>query len=712
MASRHGATGAEWDALASLALPDVRPCVVNPDTPTRDGKPNAGTLSKRPSRLYFNGSAPHAAGISGWQAITATRRDIDEWRVQPDLGAGLVGRAIKAIDIDIESQAAADEVDDIIQDITGHQLPARMRPHTGRRLLVFRTPAALNKTVIRSPHGAIEFLGDRQFFVTNGLHKSGYRHVWPDGMPTDLDQIPLIPTDTLTALLATLGDEYGATTTSTTTLPNAHRNPSQAATDDPITQFVIASPFFRQHQPDGSIAVICPRHAQHQSTGGARLDPDPSTTVFFPAGLGGRDAPGFKCMHEGHPPISAPMFLDDIGYTLSEFDPVEPAPAPAPASTPTPTIRRKKNGSFDPTVSNLEAALIAPPFHLRTDGFTQTTYITIDNLFSERPLTDTDIPRVATLLERIGCAPTPADNRLRSVISMVAEANRFDSARDWLTGIQWDGIDRLERLPHDVLGAQPSAYTDAVVSYMFSAMAGRVLHPGAKADMVPVLYGKQGVRKSTLLRILAAVPGSYVSVNASDSEDNLSRLTSRGVLIAEMDELKGLSSKQEDAIKSWVTKTEDKWVPKFKEHAVSVPRRFMLAGTTNHRRFLSDSTGNRRWLPLAVCETRTNIDTDYVQNNVEQLWAQGAHMFRTNGVMWQDAERLQDNMRYTRISYTGELVAAYLRKNPGEYTTRQIVDEVFMGEATRERKYAEVPHVMNMLGYAEDRTGVWRIPFA
>src|SRR5947209_7867719 len=74
----------------------------------------------------------------------------------------------------------------------------------------------------------------------------------------------------------------------------------------------------------------------------------------------------------------------------------------------------------------------------------------------------------------------------------------------------------------------------------------------------------------------------------------------RGKLVAEIGELRGLQSRAQESIKEFISKSHDRWVPKYQERKVTVARRLVFVATTNHEEFLTDETGNRRWLPVRV----------------------------------------------------------------------------------------------------------------
>jgi hypothetical protein len=91
-----------------------------------------------------------------------------------------------------------------------------------------------------------------------------------------------------------------------------------------------------------------------------------------------------------------------------------------------------------------------------------------------------------------------------------------------------------------------------------------------------------------------------------------------------------------------MARTHENWIPKFKEFATTFARRALNIGTTNKTELLVDETGERRWLPLHVRQ----VDVDGVGEARDQLWAEGAAMFRGlvagvgAGVAWKEAEEL------------------------------------------------------------------------
>lgn len=317
-----------------------------------------------------------------------------------------------------------------------------------------------------------------------------------------------------------------------------------------------------------------------------------------------------------------------------EFEVVAPAEV---EREPLPPFARDGKGRIEATLNNLALALARPDvcgLRLGWDQFRDEIMFIPRDGGAWVPLGDADTVRLRQDLECGGFKPIGRE-LMRDAILLAADGGRFDSARDWLDGLQWDGIPRIDRFYVDYFGVADSDYARAVGAYTWTALAGRVLAPGCKADMVPILVGSQGLGKSASVAAMAPDSEFFAEVNLGDRDDDLSRRM-RGCLVAEIGELRGLHSRDLESIKSFITRTHENWVPKYKEFATKFPRRMLFIGTTNQDQFLADPTGNRRWLPLDV----TAADRDAVTADRDQLWAEGAARWREAGIAFQQAEEL------------------------------------------------------------------------
>lgn len=320
----------------------------------------------------------------------------------------------------------------------------------------------------------------------------------------------------------------------------------------------------------------------------------------------------------------------------TEFEVLPPIPGEL---EPAPNFERNAAGKILATKENILLALKRSDLcgaRLRHDVFRDEIMVGSHEGDAWRAFKDTDYTDLCLRLENgpNGFRDIPRE-KIRDVVAWVAERNQFDSARYWLELQAWDGVQRVERSIVDYFGAEDTPYTRAIGLYLWTALAGRVLQPGIKADMVPVAVGAQGTMKSSTVAAISPATDYFLELDLAAKDDDQARLM-RGKLVIELGELRGMRARDAEHLKAFITRSHENWVPKFKEMSVQYARRCVFFGTTNRDEFLSDDTGHRRFLPFSagVC------DPSGLARDRGQLWAEGRELFKDNGVSWAQAEQL------------------------------------------------------------------------
>lgn len=410
-------------------------------------------------------------------------------------------------------------------------------------------------------------------------------------------------------------------------------------TDDPVADLLFEQGRVLGESREGALIIECPWADEH-STDTTGSD----STVWFPAGTNGYDKGHFKCLHAHCADRLDIEFFQAIGYqedTLAGFDVVPTVqPDGTPAPPPPPAYERDGKGAILATVENVALACRRSDecgAFIGYDSF-QGAIMVAAVPGEWRAFEDTDYTSLRITLERSGFKPVGRE-LARDVVELVAKENQFDSARVWLDALEHDGTPRVAGFMARYFGTDDTPYTRAVGLYLWTAMAGRVLEPGIKADMVPILVGAQGAGKSSGVAAMVPSPDFFAEVSFNDKDDDQARRL-RGKLLAEISELRGLGTRDLEAIKAFVTRTHEQWVPKYREFATSYARRVVLVGTTNQDEFLADETGNRRWLPVRV----GRVDVRALHRDHLQLWAEARDLFLVDGVAFQEAERLAEGI--------------------------------------------------------------------
>lgn len=669
---RWGATPEEWahfDLMLGLTA-DLLPVVSNPEAQISPESRMKG-LGKTPSAYNRAG---FVAGLKDWTDRQTTPAQIEKWSAVSDYGICLQTRSVRALDIDVPDHDLAAAIQSRFADLVGRSgLPARGRADSGKRLVGFTLPGDFRKRSFKVEGGLVEFLATGQQFIVSGTHPGGARYIWTGGLPRDF---PEIDADDFERAWSALVAEYAIEPERRSVRREASGPDGGGHGEDATAVWLEANwPTFGTQ--GGKLFVECPWKLGHSGDSGE------TEAAWLLAGTGGYAMGHFECLHASCSDRTDQQFLAEVGWKpaqASDFqdivprsapeatgaDPValylaaagdlpDPAPrqstkvkatAPHPtgiSSLPLPGFERDKQGRILATVGNVAKAAAAPQacgVRLRFDTFRGELVVASPDEEDWRPFEDADAVDMRIALAQIGFEPVSKE-LMRDAIVKVARDHRFDTAIHWLENIvpEWDGTERIDRFYPDYFNTADNLYTRACGLYVWTAHAGRVLVPGVKADMAPVMIGKQGLRKTSGIKAISPAEEFFLEIDLDKSDEALAR-EMRGVLVGELGELKGLSGRDSEGIRAWVSRQAEKWVPKYQEYSTTFMRRLLLHGSGNKNEFLADDTGERRWLPMMVLDM---VDVDRIEADRLQLWAEARQRFLMDGVLWQEAERLARN---------------------------------------------------------------------
>lgn len=429
-----------------------------------------------------------------------------------------------------------------------------------------------------------------------------------------------------------------------------------------VIDLTMPDPLDEEHTPPLELLELPPGTTRFLTQGDAGFDRSATLhqagVALYAAGLEDEDvlailehnvyAMGIALDHRGQDPERARSYLwrehcvkarakgRAQRVTADDFDVVV---VPDNAPPPAPNFQRNRAGQIEATLVSVLAALR----HQGVAGMQVAWDTFIDELMCSAPwskdqwrlFTDNDYARIKETLTRFGFKEVPMET-LRDAVALVAEEGAFDSAQIWLKGLPaHDGVPRIETFLSTYFRADDTPYTRAVSCYLWSAMAGRTLSPGCQADMAAVMLSLQGKGKTQGVKAMVPDPRYYIEINLAHRDGDLSR-SLRGKLIGELGELRGLASREAEDIKAWVSRTTEEWVPKYKEFTTRYQCRLALVGTSNQDQFLTDPTGNRRWLPVRT----DTVDVAAIERDRDQLWAEARDRFAVHGIEWREAEKL------------------------------------------------------------------------
>lgn len=253
----------------------------------------------------------------------------------------------------------------------------------------------------------------------------------------------------------------------------------------------------------------------------------------------------------------------------------------------------------------------------------------VDNISGENQWTDNDTAKLRTYIEVVyNYVPTP-DAVYTGLISY-ATNHSYNPVKKYIESEKWDGTPRVGNYFVDYLGAENSDYTKEVTKKWFEGAIARVYKPGIKFDMVPVISGKQGLGKSTLI---AKIFPTYVDdslKNLGKTKDDYQKLT--GAWIFELGELSAMSKTDIELTKGFISATKDRYRSSYGRITEVHQRKCVFIGTSNDLQYLKDETGNRRFYPIECKkDNQTKSPFNIGSHLIHQILAEAKAKFEKGG---------------------------------------------------------------------------------
>lgn len=257
--------------------------------------------------------------------------------------------------------------------------------------------------------------------------------------------------------------------------------------------------------------------------------------------------------------------------------------------------------------------------------------------FARRPLSDPDVIGLTEFLQRQMAAATGREN-VASAIELIAREYRYDPLVDFLTGLRWDGVPRVDTWLKTHLGADSDdeGYLAAVGKMVLVSLVARALDPGCQADHMMILEGEQGTGKSSACRILGGEWFSDSLPDLSQAKDASQHL--RGKWLIEIAELSAFNRAEAHQLKAFCTRRTERYRPPYGRLEVVEARRVIFIGSTNSSTYLRDETGNRRFWPVKTGA----INLAGLAQDRDQLFAEAFALYRKGEPWWPNGDFEQE----------------------------------------------------------------------
>lgn len=247
----------------------------------------------------------------------------------------------------------------------------------------------------------------------------------------------------------------------------------------------------------------------------------------------------------------------------------------------------------------------------------------------------------------------------------------------------------------------------------FIAMVASWLDDHAVNQQVLVLIGKQGIYKTTWLEHL--IPPELrrytcKMANTQWSKDDRLRLAEFGLI--NLDEIDAMNNREVNSLKSLITATD---INERVAYGYTKERRLRLASfcaSGNKREFLSDITGNRRWLPFEV----EHIQSPFTHSHFpySRMYAEARYLIEHDYPYWFEQEEITQMAQHQdefRAQDNEEQLLGVLFDVPaegrGEFLTTAQISDVLVREGSIKRPMSlqRLGMVLQKQGYKAKRIG-------
>jgi putative DNA primase/helicase len=299
---------------------------------------------------------------------------------------------------------------------------------------------------------------------------------------------------------------------------------------------------------------------------------------------------------------------------------------------------------------------------------------------------------------------------LEAALTVCAESHHVHPVREYLSGLHWDGENRLPTWLADYCGAEENDYAARIGTLWLISAVARVMQPPVKVDCVLILEGEMGRGKSGALGILGGewFSDTPIYLHDKDAMQNLA-----GVWILELPELETFQNARPALLNSFFSRAVDHYRQSYAHRAGDYVRQCVFAGTSNPVSYLSDPNGARRFWPVS-CAGAFRLDRLRADRN--QLWAEAFCRWQCGEQWWPsaaDAERFGDEqeLRYIEDPWE-EIIDRYLfepeRRLQQYISIAELLTDAlgFDSPHMQGRESQRVGAVMKRLGWIKQRRTV------
>lgn len=282
--------------------------------------------------------------------------------------------------------------------------------------------------------------------------------------------------------------------------------------------------------------------------------------------------------------------------------------------------------------------------------------------------------------------------KLRHIIHHDAICQKIAPLRDYFLNLpKWDGqTDHIRIMLRQIYlknEEERAVFVDTFKKW-FVALVACFLDEVDINQQCFVLIGEQtGQLKTTWLNSLVPehLRMDYLFTGVFNFEDVDDKKKLAQKLLINIDEMAALTRTDEKVLKTVLTSSKFEGRLKYGRFDTKRKRIASFCGSTNDRTFLTDETGNRRYLVFEV----EKIDMNGF--DMAMAYSQALALYKAKFKFWFDSQDIKTinsrNEDFRRVSHEEELIMTYLRVPTPEQLKQALVNDVTFMTTSQINKY-------------------------
>lgn len=226
--------------------------------------------------------------------------------------------------------------------------------------------------------------------------------------------------------------------------------------------------------------------------------------------------------------------------------------------------------------------------------------------------------------------------KLRNFIDSEKVSPEYNPFLEYFNGLEWNEKDSIKELANTVETDNDDLFYLTLRRYLVGVV-DCLLSKNAVNDVCLVFQSKQGTGKTRWVRrLLPKQFGQYIQEGSIDTKNKDHQEYLSGFWFIHLDELEAIKGNSMEALKSFITRSKITHRKAFGRYRTNFVRRASFIGSVNDDKFLTDTTGNRRWLIFST----NKLDYEH-KVDIDQVWAQAYNLLLGGFRYWFEPNEIQ-----------------------------------------------------------------------